>query len=144
VLFGETGSPTNIAPRLLGPSNPSLLRESEDGRSSEASLDFHSEKHLASRRRRVQRAGNTRSCLIHRPHVPRTIDALPCDRRRAADCGLSRPFARAVVRDCRHRPRGKLLEKAIRATNSAIRSLPPDCSRTYTTRRLDRTKVMTE
>jgi hypothetical protein len=38
---------------------------------------------------------------------------------------------------------GRLLGQ-LRATNSAIRSLPPDCSRTYTTRRLDRTKVMTE
>src|SRR6267378_5384605 len=103
VLFRETGSPTNIAPRLLGPSNPSPLREPEDGRSSEACLDFHNGKHLGSRGRRVRRAGSTRSCLIHRPHVPRTIDALPCYRRRAADWRLSRPFAWAVARDCRHR-----------------------------------------
>jgi hypothetical protein len=38
VLFRETRSPTNIAPRLLGPSNLSPLREPEDGRSSEVCL----------------------------------------------------------------------------------------------------------
>src|SRR5258708_13811554 len=85
VLFRETGSPTNIAPRLLGPSNPSPLREPEDGRSSEACLDFHNAKPLGSRGRRVRRPGSPRSCLIHPPHVPRPTHPLPCHRRRPHD-----------------------------------------------------------